>query len=64
MTFQVLARACGGATTSGSMLAVVTTVRGVLGREAVALLVSAILSKISGKRVGVRHLSAERKSGD
>ena len=48
------------------MLAGVTTVRGLLGCEAVALLVSAILRKIRGKGVKgvrVRHLSAEHKAG-
>ena len=61
MTFQVFARAWAGAIQAGSMLAVVTTVRGVLGCEAVTLLVSAILRKIRGKGVRLRHLSAERK---
>ena len=59
MTFQVFARAWAGAIQAGSMLAVVTTVRGVLGCEAVALLMSAILREIRRKGVRVRHLSAE-----
>ena len=63
MTFQVFARAWGGTTQARSMLAVVTTVRGVVGRKAVAVLVSAILRKIREKGVRLRHLSAERKSG-
>ena len=63
MTFQVLARAWAGAIQAGSMLAGVTTIRGVLGCEAVALLVSAILREIRGKGVRVRHLSAEHKAG-
>ena len=63
MTFQVFARAWAGAIQAGSMLAVVTTVRGVLGCEAVTLLVSAILREIRGQGIRVRHLSAEHKAG-
>jgi hypothetical protein len=55
MTFQVFARAWAGAIQAGSMLAVVTTVRGVLGCEALAVLMSAILRDIRGKGVRVRH---------
>ena len=59
MTFQVFARAWAGAIQAGSMLAGVTTIRGMLGCEAVALLMSAILREIRRKGVRVRHLSAE-----
>ena len=59
MTFQVFARAWAGAIQASSMLAGVTTIRGVLGCEAVALLMSAILREIRRKGVRVRHLSAE-----
>jgi len=55
MTFHVLARAWAGAIQAGSMLAVVTTVGGVLGCKAFALLVSAILREIRWKGVRVRH---------
>ena len=63
MTFQVLARAWGGTTQARSMLAVVTTVRGVLGCEAVTLLVSAILREIRGQGIRVRHLSGSTERG-
>ena len=55
MTFWVLAWTRAGAIQAGSMLAIVTTVRGMLGCEAVALLVSAILREVRRKGVRVRH---------